>query len=444
MRSGFDVTSPCMAQTAESVELMNRSSYAGLPERFFARVNPVPVAKPRLLRFNHALAAELGLDIGDLDAEALAATFSGNVLPPRVEPIAMAYAGHQFGHFLPHLGDDRAILLGEVQGRAGMRRDIHLKGTGRTPFSRDGDGRAALGPVLREYLVSEAMHALGIPATRALAAVATGEPVFREEALPGAILTRVAGRIVGRGDVQYFAARDDVDAVRLLANYVIDRHYPEAKTDEQPYLALLRAVTNAQASLIARWMHVGFIHGVMNTDNMAVSGETIDFGPCAFLDVYDPAAVFSSIDRQGRYAYGNQPHAALWNLARFAETLLPIIDASADRAVELASEALATFATRFADLSLAGVRRKLGLSVCEDGDAALAEDLLDAMHRNQADFTLTFRRLCDAAEGEAGDAAVRSLFVNPREYDEWSSRWRARLTREPLEPRVRADAMRQV
>jgi uncharacterized protein YdiU (UPF0061 family) len=433
-----------MTQTGESLELMYRSSYAGLPERFFARVKPVPVAKPRLLRFNHALGAELGLDIGEFDAEALAGTFSGNVIPEGVEPIAMAYAGHQFGHFVPQLGDGRAILLGEALDRAGVRRDIQLKGSGRTPFSRDGDGRAALGPVLREYIVSEAMHALGIPATRALAAIATGEPVFREEALPGAILTRVAASFVRVGTFQYFAARDDVEAVRLLADYVIDRHFPEAKTDPQPYLALLRAVTNAQASLVAGWMHVGFIHGVMNTDNMAVSGETIDFGPCAFLDSYDPAAVFSSIDRQGRYAYGNQPHAALWNLARFAETLLPIIDAGADRAVELASEALAAFSSRFSELSLAGVRRKLGLSAREDGDAALAEDLLDAMHRNQADFTLTFRRLCDAAEGEAGDAGVRSLFSNPREYDEWASRWRGRMARDPLEPRARAEAMRQV
>jgi uncharacterized protein YdiU (UPF0061 family) len=423
---------------------MNRSSYAGLPERFFARIDPIPVAKPRLLRFNHALGAELGLAVGDLDAEALAGLFSGNVIPQGVEPIAMAYAGHQFGHFVPQLGDGRAILLGEAFDCAGARRDIQLKGSGRTPYSRGGDGRAALGPVLREYLVSEAMHALGIPTTRALAAVTTGEPVFREEALPGAILTRVAASFVRIGTFQYFAAREDVDAVRGLADYVIDRHYPEAKTEQQPYLALLRAVTHAQASLIASWMHVGFIHGVMNTDNMAVSGETIDFGPCAFMDSYDPAAVFSSIDRQGRYAYGNQPHAAVWNLARFAETLLPIIDANGDRAVELASEALATFSTRFSDLSLAGVRRKLGLSAREDGDAALAEDLLDAMHRNQADFTLTFRGLCDAAEGEAGDAGVRALFANPREYDEWASRWRARLAREPLEPRARAEAMRQV
>jgi uncharacterized protein YdiU (UPF0061 family) len=423
---------------------MNRSSYAGLPEHFFARLNPVPVAEPRLLRFNHALGAELGLDIGGLDDQALARMFSGNVVPQGVEPLAMAYAGHQFGHFVPQLGDGRAILLGEARDRAGARRDIHLKGSGRTPFSRGGDGRAALGPVLREYLVSEAMHALGIPATRSLAAVATGEPVLREEALPGAILTRVAASFVRVGTFQYFAARDDVDAVRRLADYVIERHYREAKADPQPYLALLRAVTVAQASLIASWMHVGFIHGVMNTDNMAVSGETIDFGPCAFMDSYDPAAVFSSIDRQGRYAYGNQPHAALWNLARFAETLLPIIDASADRAAELASEVLAEFSTHFSDLLLAGMRRKLGLSVGEDGDAALAEDLLDAMHRNQADFTLTFRGLCGAAEREAGDAVVRSLFVNPREYDEWASRWRARLTRESVEPRARAEAMRRV
>ncbi|HEY4446923.1 MAG TPA: YdiU family protein [Steroidobacteraceae bacterium] len=423
---------------------MNRSSYAGLPERFFARVHPIPVAKPRLLRFNQALGAELGLDVADLDAEALAGLFSGNVLPQGMEPIAMAYAGHQFGHFVPQLGDGRAILLGEASDRAGVRRDIQLKGSGRTPFSRSGDGRAALGPVLREYLVSEAMHALGIPTTRALAAVATGESVSREKTLPGAIVTRVAASFVRVGTFQYFAARNDLDAVRQLADYVIDRHYPQAKSEQQPYLALLRAVSDGQAALIARWMHVGFIHGVMNTDNMAVSGETIDFGPCAFMDSYDPAAVFSSIDQQGRYAYGNQPHAAVWNLARFAETLLPIIDASAERAVELASGVLATFAARFSELSLAGVRRKLGLSAREDGDAALAEDLLDAMHRNQADFTLTFRRLCDAAEGEAGDAGLRALFANPPEYDEWASRWRARLARDPLEPRARAEAMRQI
>jgi uncharacterized protein YdiU (UPF0061 family) len=423
---------------------MNSSSYAGLPERFFARIKPTPVAAPRLLRFNHALGLELGLEMGDLDAEELAGLFSGNVIPQRWEPIAMAYAGHQFGYFVPQLGDGRALLLGEAIDRDGVRRDIQLKGSGRTPFSRGGDGRAALGPVLREYLVSEAMHALGIPTTRALAAVATGEPVVREEFLPGAILTRVAASFVRVGTFQYFAARDDVDAVRQLADYVVDRHYPEARTDERPYLALLRAVTNAQASLIASWMQVGFIHGVMNTDNMAVSGETIDFGPCAFMDSYDPAAVFSSIDRQGRYAYGNQPHAAMWNLARFAETLLPIIDADADRGVQLAGDVISTFSVRFADASLAGLRRKLGMSVREDGDAALAEELLDAMRRNQADFTLTFRGLCDAAETADADARLRSHFVNPRDYDEWAARWRLRLTRESVEPRARATAMRMV
>jgi uncharacterized protein YdiU (UPF0061 family) len=407
-----------------------------LPERFFARVSPTPVAMPRLLRFNHALSAELGLDMDDLDAAALARLLGGNDVPPGLEPIAMAYAGHQFGQFVPRLGDGRAILLGEAKDRSGTRRDIQLKGCGRTPYSRDGDGRAALGPVLREYLVSEAMHALGIPATRALAAVATGESVFRERALPGAILTRVAASLVRVGTFQYFAARGDVEAVRQLADYVIERHYPHAGTDERPYLALLRAVSDAQASLIASWMQVGFIHGVMNTDNMAVSGETIDFGPCAFMDSYDPAAVFSSIDGAGRYAYGNQPHAAAWNLARFAETLLPLIDPLTERALELASEVISTFSARFADAWLSGLRRKLGLSAREDGDAALAEDFLEAMRRNQADFTLTFRRLCDAAETPGEDAWLRC--------DDWAARWRARLTREAVEPRARAAAMRRV
>jgi serine/tyrosine/threonine adenylyltransferase len=423
---------------------MNHSSYADLPEHFFARVNPTRVAKPRLLRFNRALSQDLGLDLGSLDDDALAELLSGNLITPDEEPIAMAYAGHQFGQFVPQLGDGRAILLGEAVDREGVRRDIQLKGSGRTPFSRGGDGRAALGPVLREYLVSEAMHALGIATTRSLAAVATGESVFREEALPGAILTRVAASFVRVGTFQYFAARGDVDAVRRLADYVLDRHFPKVKSEPQPYLALLRAVSDAQASLVASWMHVGFIHGVMNTDNMAVSGETIDFGPCAFLDAYDPAAVFSSIDRQGRYAYGNQPHAAVWNLARFAETLLPIIDTGQERAVELAGEVLGTFSSRFSACLLAGMRRKLGLSTALDGDAELAQDLLEAMHRNQADFTLTFRALCDAAEPLCDDTRVRSLFPNPADYDAWASRWRARITVEPLEPHARAAEMRKV
>jgi uncharacterized protein YdiU (UPF0061 family) len=423
---------------------MKRASYADFPERFFARIEPKPVAKPRLLKFNQALCADLNLGICGLDDEALAGIFSGNVAQAALEPLAMAYAGHQFGHFVPQLGDGRAVLLGEARDRAGVLRDIQLKGSGRTVFSRGGDGRAALGPVLREYLVSEAMHALGIPTTRALAAVASGEPVVREDLVPGAILTRVAASFVRVGTFQYFAARDDVEAVRLLADYVIERHFPHIKSNAPPYLALLRAVSDAQASLIAGWMQVGFIHGVMNTDNMAVSGETIDFGPCAFMDAYDKAAVFSSIDRHGRYAYGNQPHVAVWNLARFAETLLPLLDAAAERAVELASAELATFAPCFAERWLAGMRRKLGLSAGEDGDAALAEELLDAMQRNQADFTLTFRALADAAEGAQGLAATRSLFANPHDFDEWASRWQLRLARETVQPQARAAAMRQV
>ncbi|MGC1523443.1 MAG: YdiU family protein [Steroidobacteraceae bacterium] len=424
---------------------MNRSSYARLPERFFARIDPTPVAAPRLLKFNDALAAALGLGGLSLGAEALGALYSGNVVPKDLEPIAMAYAGHQFGQFVPQLGDGRAILLGEARDGTGAPFDIQLKGSGRTPYSRGGDGRAALGPVLREYLVSEAMHALGIPTTRSLAAVATGEPVFREAgALPGAIVTRVASSLVRVGTFQYFAARGDIDGVRQLADYVIERHYPQAKGGEGPYLALLRAVTQAQAALIARWMHVGFIHGVMNTDNMTVSGETIDFGPCAFMDAYDPAAVFSSIDVRGRYAYGNQPHAGAWNLARFAETLLPLVDQAPERAVELAGAAVSAFSTHFADALLAGFRGKLGLSTREDGDSKLVEDWLDAMHRNQADFTLSFRALCDVAENAEGSARLRDSFANPRDYDEWEGRWRARLSRESLGALERALSMRRV
>jgi serine/tyrosine/threonine adenylyltransferase len=420
---------------------MIRSSYARLPERFFARIKPTPVAAPRLLKFNHALAATLGLP--GLGEQALAGMYSGNAVPQELEPIAMAYAGHQFGQFVPQLGDGRAILLGEAQDGAGARYDIQLKGSGRTPYSRGGDGRAALGPVLREYLVSEAMHALGIPTTRSLAAVATGEPVFRETAQPGAIVTRVASSLVRVGTFQYFAARGDVDGVRQLADYVIERHYPQVRADALPYLALLRAVTQAQASLIARWMHVGFIHGVMNTDNMAVSGETIDFGPCAFMDSYDAAAVFSSIDSMGRYSYGNQPHAGAWNLARFAEALLPLIDGEPQRAVELAGGAVATFSTLFADALLAGFRGKLGLSSPEEDDSKLAEDWLEALQRNQVDFTVAFRALCDAAESAEDGARLRDCFANPRDYDEWAERWRARLSREPAAAHERAAAMRR-
>ena len=323
------------------------NSYARLPSRFYARQSPAAVAGPRLVRLNQALAVELGLDPDWLRSPEGVAVLAGNAVPDGAEPLAMAYAGHQFGGFVPQLGDGRAILLGEVLDPGGVRLDIQLKGSGRTPFSRGGDGRAALGPVLREYIVSEAMHALGIPTTRALAAVTTGEPVYRETELPGAVLTRVARSHVRVGTFEYFAARQDTDAVRQLADYVIARHYPEAAADERPYRALLDAVIARQASLVAQWLGVGFIHGVMNTDNMSIAGETIDYGPCAFMDSYHPATVYSSIDRGGRYAYGNQPRIAQWNLSRLAESLLPLLDEDQDKAVEEAQAAIDAFPGAF-------------------------------------------------------------------------------------------------
>ncbi|HVC02164.1 MAG TPA: YdiU family protein [Steroidobacteraceae bacterium] len=428
------------------------SGYARLPERFFTRTAPEPVASPRLLAFNGALAADLGLGLDGADEEELAALFGGNALPRGSEAIAAAYAGHQFGQFVPQLGDGRAILLGEVRDRAGALREIQLKGSGPTPFSRGGDGRAALGPVLREYLVSEAMHALGIPTTRALAAVASGQMVVRDRALPGAILTRVAASHVRVGTFEFFAARGDLAALAVLTDHVIARHYPEASDAPRPPLALLEALIDRQALLVARWMHVGFVHGVMNTDNMSVSGETIDYGPCAFLDVYDPATVFSSIDQHGRYAYSNQPHAAHWNLARFAATLLPLIDPLEARAAELANAALGAFSRRFGAYWLDGMRRKLGLATDEEGDEDLVRAWLEALHRNRVDYTLAFRALADAAaaagahgDGDAGaDAQLRRLFAEPGDCDRWASVWRARLARDPLPAQARAAAMRRV
>jgi serine/tyrosine/threonine adenylyltransferase len=434
---------PTVERTGRPIAVFS-NSYARLPERFFARLAPTPATKPRLIKFNESLASELGVNAKGLEPDELAAVFAGNVTPPGAEPIAMAYAGHQFGNFVPQLGDGRAILLGEVLDRNGERRDVQLKGAGRTPFSRRGDGRAALGPVLREYLVSEAMHALGIPTTRALAAVSTGEPVYRDRQLPGAVLTRVASSHIRVGTFQYFAARGDLEAVERLSDYVIDRHFPDARDAKRPSLALLEAVVERQASLIARWMHVGFIHGVMNTDNTALSGETIDFGPCAFMDSYDPATAFSAIDDFGRYAYANQPTIAQWNLARFAETLLPLVDPNLDRAIELASEAISAFTSRYQDHWLAGMREKLGLSGTEDGDLDLVRDLLQAMHENAADFTLTFRRLCAAATDETTDGEARGLFANPGAYDIWAARWRSRLVADGREPSARAKAMRSV
>src|SRR5689334_7995293 len=374
-----------------------QNSYAALPANFFARVAPTPVEKPRLIKLNRPLARHLGLNPHQLDTPEGAEILAGKTLPDGADPIAMAYAGHQFGHFVPQLGDGRAILLGEVIDRDGVRRDIQLKGSGPTPFSRRGDGRAALGPVLREYIISEAMFRLGIPTTRSLAAVMTGENVMRETMLPGAVLTRVAASHIRVGTFQFFAARGDTDGVRRLADHVIIRHYPDLAQNDRPYHALLDAVIARQAELVARWLLIGFIHGVMNTDNTSISGETIDYGPCAFMDEYNPATVFSSIDEMGRYAYGNQPRIALWNLTRLAECLLPLFSDDQAKAIEQAQFALGAFADTFTAAYQAGLRAKIGLFTAAEGDEALVQDLLDAMTKNQADFTLTFRRLGDAA-----------------------------------------------
>ena len=417
------------------------NTYARELEGSYVTWKAAQVARPRLVKLNRELAEELGLDAGALDSEEGARIFAGNEIPEGAAPLAQAYAGHQFGGFVPQLGDGRALLLGEVIDRNGRRRDIQLKGSGPTPFSRAGDGRAALGPVLREYLIGEAMQALGIPTTRALAAVLTGEPVFRETALPGAVLTRVAASHIRVGTFQFFAARGEQAKVRRLADYAIDRHYPELKGDANPYLGLLERVRDKQAALIASWMHVGFIHGVMNTDNMAISGETIDYGPCAFMDHYHPATVFSSIDTHGRYAYANQPRIAQWNLARFAETLLPLIDADRNRAIARATEVVNAFPEQYERHWLKGTRAKLGLVNEEEADFNLATGFLTAMEGKKVDYTLAFRYLADGALGQ--EEPIRALFGDPSAYDIWSGHWRARLARETVVPSVRAQAMRR-
>ncbi|KQR77373.1 protein adenylyltransferase SelO [Rhizobium sp. Leaf341] len=419
------------------------NSYARLPDSFFTHVDPTPVEAPMLIRFNRALGEELGLDVATLEAEG-AAIFSGNAHLPGAQPLAMAYSGHQFGGFNPQLGDGRAILLGEVVDRHGRRRDIQLKGAGPTPYSRRGDGRAALGPVLREYIVSEAMHALGLPTTRALAAVVTGEPVYRETVQPGAVLTRVAASHIRVGTFQFHAARDDQAGVKRLADYAISRHYPALADDPQPYLAFLLAFADRQAALIARWLSIGFIHGVMNTDNVAISGETIDFGPCAFLDAYDPAKVFSSIDRNGRYAYAAQPGIGQWNLARLAETLLPLLDTDEEAAVTAANGVLKQYGERFQHHWMTAMRAKLGLSTSEDGDLDLVQDLLTLMHAEEADFTLTFRRLADVAADPAAENRFTERFRTPASTSLWLDRWRRRIAAEHRGPAEIAAAMRAV
>ena len=361
----------------------------------------------------------------------------------------MAYAGHQFGHFVPQLGDGRALLLGEVDGSEGARYDIHLKGCGRTRFSRDGDGRSALGPVLREYLVSEAMQTLNVPTTRALAAVTTGEPVARERLLPGGVITRVASSFVRVGTFEYFAARDDVAAVKQLADHVIEKNYPQLGDREKPYVALLKEVVERQAALIAQWMHLGFIHGVMNTDNMSIAGETIDYGPCAFMDAYHHDQVFSSIDRQGRYAYGNQPSIGLWNLIRLAETLLPLIDDDPQAAVDKAQDVLKGYQQRYESDWLAGMEAKCGLTACRDAendeDKTLIEEMLDVMADNRADFTLTFYYLSRLADQPSeGDKDLRNLFDNPAQIDAWLEKWRQRLTLEKQTNEARQQAMQAI
>jgi len=431
----------------ESVRFGFENTYARLPERFYSRLAPTPVAAPGLVKLNVELARKLGLDPEALASGQGIEMLAGNRVAEGSEPLAMAYAGHQFGHFVPQLGDGRANLLGEVKGLDGARYDIQLKGSGPTAFSRGGDGRAGLGPVLREYIVSEAMAALGVPTTRALAAVTTGERVLRETALPGAVLTRVAASHLRVGTFQYFAARRDTEGIRTLADYAIGRHYPEALKATQPYRALLDGVIARQARLIAQWMLIGFVHGVMNTDNCAISGETIDYGPCAFMEAYDPATVFSSIDAQGRYAYGNQPRIALWNLVRLAEALLPVLVVEAgseEAAMASAQEALGGFEPEFEAARSAGFRRKVGLLTEREGDAELIEDLLERMAANKADFTLTFRRLCDAAAGAEGDGGVRALFANPEAYEAWAVRWRRRLAEEAEDAKASAAAMRAV
>jgi uncharacterized protein YdiU (UPF0061 family) len=429
------------------------NTYARELEGAHVRWQPSSVPAPRLLFLNRPLAVELGLDPATLGGEAAAAMFAGNVLPDGAEPVAQAYAGHQFGGFSPQLGDGRALLLGEVLDREGRRRDIAFKGSGRTPFSRGGDGKAAVGPMLREVLIGEAMHAMGIPTTRALAVTATGEPVLREQVLPGAVLTRVASSHIRVGTFQYFAARGDLERLRALADYTIARHDPALADASDRYRELLSAVAERQASLIARWMNVGFIHGVMNTDNMTLSGETIDYGPCAFIEAYDPGTVFSSIDHHGRYAFGNQPNIARWNLARLAETLLPLLADDPERGVALAMEVLDAFPRRFAAHLLAGQRAKLGLLRANDGDdahgdgahdAALVADWLALLAAGRVDFTLAWRRLADAAEGD--DAPLRGLFPGPSMPDAWLARWRARCASEDgaADGGARADRARRM
>ena len=403
------------------------NTFIHLPKAFYTRLSPVPVPKPKMVIFNAPLATDIGLDVSGRSSDAQAALFGGNDMPKGSEPLAQAYAGHQYGHFTM-LGDGRAIVWGEQITPSGRRLDIQFKGSGPTPYSRGGDGRAALGPMLREYIISEAMHALNIPTTRSLAVVTNGEQVYRETGLPGATLTRIASSHIRVGTFQYAALQQDIEIIQTLVDYTIERHYPEIKEDHNKPLSLLKAVIDKQAELITHWMRVGFIHGIMNTDNMTISGETIDYGPCAFMDVYDPGTVFSSIDHSGRYAYANQPAIAQWNLARLAETMLPLFDDEAEKATDMAEEAVNSFSAVYKERSLSMLRAKLGLFGERVDDENLFTDLLGWMHRQDVDYTNTFRDLTKESlpKGEPYDDET---------FKEWYARWQARLAKnvEPLE-----------
>lgn len=418
------------------------NTYAQELKGFYEPWQREQVPTPKIIKLNTDLAIQLGLDISVLTNADKEAIFSGNTIPEGATPIAQVYAGHQFGGFSQQLGDGRAMLLGEIIDTSGARFDIQLKGSGRTVYSRGGDGKAALGPVLREYIISEVMHALDIPTTRALAAVTTGENVIRTESLPGAVLTRVAASHIRFGTFQYFAARGEVDKVRQLANYTIARHYPKSKESENPYLDLLEVISEAQAQLVAKWMLIGFIHGVMNTDNMTVSGETIDYGPCAFMDSYDPNTVYSSVDTQGRYAYQNQPPIAQWNLARLAETLLPLIDDDNEKAIELATEVIDKFPDKYSAYWLEGMRKKTGLSLQIDNDLELMNDLLVAMDGQNVDYTTLFWSLAEIVQNN--DHAACALFDNPAEFKMWLGRWRDRLTDDAFDVSESIALMKQV
>jgi len=403
------------AQKLNTVAWQFNHSYTKLPKDFFVEQLPVKVSNPKLILLNEPLLKSLGLDKEALSREAWGNIFSGNELPEKAHPIAEAYAGHQFGHFAI-LGDGRAVLLGEHVNPDGDHFDIQFKGSGQTPYSRRGDGRAALGPMLREFIISEAMFALKIPTTRSLAVVMTGESVMRDELLPGAILTRVAKSHIRVGTFQFASTLNDTNKLKALADYTIDRHYPECKAKDNPYLAFLNAVIERQALLLSQWMHVGFIHGVMNTDNMSISGETIDYGPCAFMDRYHPETVFSSIDRHGRYAYANQPPIAQWNLARFAETLIPLIDQNTDKSIELASQSVNDFSDQFQRAWLRGMRQKLGLFNEGPNNIELINELLVLMQKNKADYTLTFRHL-------SSDAILKDTIFKDTSFKVWYKNW---------------------